>query len=350
MKTLEYIIGLQQKIVPELSSLVEKRYELLTYIRYHQPIGRRALASQMDLSESCVRNDIKLLREAGLLELSGLGVTVTSVGSEAVDQLRDYVNALHGFLATERCLEKELGIHKVKIVPGDSAKSECAFKELGRAAAQILADMISGNMVVAVSGGSTMAAVAEAIRGHMPDVVIVPTRGGLGENVERQANSVAAAMAGNLGGQYRLLHIPESLNDEALEAIKNTDSTISEIEELIRTADVMMHSIGRADVMVHRRNHAPKVAENICKFGVGEALGHYFSQDGKCIYTYCANGFRLNNLAGVGRTIAVAGGVQKAEAILAVIRAGSHDVLVIDEAAAKAIQLIIKAEKSQKTF
>jgi central glycolytic genes regulator len=350
VKTLEYIIGLQQKIVPEMSSLAEKRYELLTYIRYHQPIGRRALATQMNLSESAVRTDIKVLKDAGLVELSGLGVTATQEGWKAVDQLREYVKILHGFLVTERYLEKELGVNMVKIVPGDSTSDGCVFKELGRAAAEVLAEVLKDKMVVAVSGGSTMASVAAAVSGYLPDTLIVPTRGGLGENVERQANSVAAVMARNLGGQYRLLHIPEGLNDEALEAIKNTDSTVSEIEELIQKADVMIHSIGRADVMAHRRTHAPKVAENICKLGVGEALGHYFSQDGKCIYTYSTNGFRLNNLVGVGRTIAVAGGVNKAEAILAVIRAGSNDVLVIDEAAAGAIQLIIKAEKSQKTF
>lgn len=350
MNTLEYIIGLQQKIVPEMGGLAEKRYGLLNYIRYHQPIGRRALAVQMQLSESAVRHDIKVLRDAGLLELSGLGVAVTQEGLSLIDQLREYVEILHGLLVTERYLEQELGIRSVKIVPGDSEQDPCVFKDLGRAAAQILEELLKDGMVVAVSGGSTMASVANAVTGHLPELLIVPTRGGLGENVERQANSVAAVMARNFDGQYRLLHIPEGLNDEALEAIKNTDSTVSEIEELIRKADILIHSIGRADVMAMRRNHAPKVTENICRLGVGEALGHYFSQDGKCIYTYSTNGFRLNNLVGVGRTIAVAGGVSKAEAILAVIRAGSHDVLVIDEAAAGAIQLIIKAEKSQKTF
>lgn len=344
------IVSLQQKIAPELVDLIAERYDILSCIRYHQPIGRRALASRLELSECSVRNGIKVLKEAGLIALSGLGMSVTAQGQEAAGVMREYMDALHGLHGLEVYLEEALGINKVKIVPGNSRRDPHVFLELGRVASHFLSALLSDGMILAVSGGSTMAMVAEAVDGHLPLVTVVPTRGGLGENVERQANHVASVMAGNLGGQYRLLHIPEVLNDEALEALKETDSSIGEIEALIKQADVLVHSIGRADVMVGRRNHAPKVAETICRLGVGETLGHYFDLSGNCIYTYCTNGFRLNDLVGVGRKIAVAGGEDKAEAIIAVTRAGSNDILVIDEAAANIIQSIIKSEKSQKTF
>lgn len=350
MKELVSMINLQKKIAPELVDLVEERYNILNYIRYHQPIGRRALASQLKLSECSVRNGIKILKNSGLIHLSGLGMSVTSSGQVLVGELSEYVDALSNLPELELYLKEELGVRLVKIVPGDSAHDAHAFAKLGRVASRILAELLEDDMVIAVSGGSTMAAVAEAVDWHRPNTMVVPTRGGLGEQFERQANHVAAVMAGKLGGQYRLLHIPEILNDDALEALKVTDGSIVEIEALMKDADILIHSIGRADVMVSRRAHAPKVAEKICKLGVGETLGHYFDLDGQCIYTYCTNGFRLNDLVGVGRKIAVAGGVDKAEAIVSVIRAGSNDVLVIDEAAAGAIQSIIKSEQSQKTF
>lgn len=350
MENIEQIIRLQKKIAPELVNLIEERYNILKHIRYNQPIGRRALASQLELSECSVRNGVKVLKESGLIDLSGIGMTVTDDGRELIGELTDYMDALSDLANLEFYLQNELEVNEVKIVPGDSQSDRSVFLELGRAAARILVDVLSDNMIVAVSGGSTMAAVADLVDLHMPSILVVPTRGGLGERVERQANNVAAVMAERLGGQYRLLHIPETLNDEAFEAIKATDSTVAEIENLIKQADILVHGIGRADIMVNRRNHAPKVAENICKFGIGETLGHYFDLKGNCIYTYCHNGFRLNDLVGVGRKIAVAGGKQKAEAIIAVTRAGSKDVLVIDEAAARAIQSIIKSEQSQKTF
>ena len=66
------------------------------YLPYvHGPIGRRALAAQMDLSESGIRNDIRTLKETGMLEMSLLGVTVTPAGREVIAKLRRYVNAMH---------------------------------------------------------------------------------------------------------------------------------------------------------------------------------------------------------------------------------------------------------------
>ena len=40
----EKIIKLQQKVVPELIDLLEKRHDILRMICYNQPIGRRILA------------------------------------------------------------------------------------------------------------------------------------------------------------------------------------------------------------------------------------------------------------------------------------------------------------------
>lgn len=350
MKDINEIVDLQKKIVPELVSVIEERYSILKCIRYYQPVGRRVLASQLDMAENSVRNGVRALKEAGLIELSGIGMSITPAGRDMVDGLRAYMDALHGLGYLEQYLKRELGVGEVKIVPGDSERDGHVFLELGNVAAKALSEQLADGMVIAVSGGSTMAAVASSVEGHMPGAMVVPTRGGLGENAERQANHVASVMAGRLGGRYRLLHIPEVLTGEALDALKASDSSIVEIESLMKNADVLIHSIGRADIMAGRRRHAPKIAEKISEFGAGEALGRYFAIDGKCIYTYCANGFRLNDLAGVGRKIAVAGGKAKAEAIIAVVRAVRDDVLVIDESAAGKIQSIIKSEKAQKTF
>lgn len=350
MEELEKIINLQKRLAPEFADLTEERYRILRYIRYHQPVGRRVLAGRMELRECSVRNGVKILKDSGMIALSGVGMSVTPSGQEALDRLRPFMEALHGLAELERYLKRELEVSAVKIVSGDSTADAHVLRELGRVASEVLFDIAADGMVIAVSGGSTMAAVAGAVDWKLKESLVVPTRGGLGGKLERQANNVAAVMAKNLGGGYKLLHIPEILNDEALEALKATDRSIVEIEALIKGADVLIHGIGRADTMAGRRNHAPKIRENICRLGVGETLGHYFDLGGNCIYTYCTNGFRLNDLVGVGRKIAVAGGRDKAEAIIAVTRAGSKDVLVIDEAAAGAIQSIIKSEKSQKTF
>ena len=43
---MRYLLKIQEKIAPELISIVENRYIILRNIYYYQPIGRRALAEK----------------------------------------------------------------------------------------------------------------------------------------------------------------------------------------------------------------------------------------------------------------------------------------------------------------
>jgi central glycolytic genes regulator len=337
----EKIIRLQRKIAPDLVSVVEERYNILKHIQYAQPIGRRALAAVLGLSERVVRADVEFLKEAGLVDFSGLGMSVTEEGHNLIADLAQYVGILHGLTKLESTLAETLGIKHVVIVPGDSDSDQAVLRELGRTATGILSEYLQDNMVIAVSGGSTMATLAETISTSLPTVTVVPARGGLGEQVEYQANIIAAVMAAKLGGRYRLLHIPDGMSEEALEAVRASDPNVAEVADMIKHADVLIHGVGEAQTMALRRSHEPDIIHYITQNCVGEALGHYFSLDGHCVYTTNSVGFRLNDLAEVGKVIAVAGGRKKAEAIVAVTRAGSQDVLIIDEAAARAIQSII---------
>ena len=337
----EKIIILQRKIAPDLVAVVEERYNILKHIQYAQPIGRRALAAVLGMSERVVRADVEFLKDAGLVEFSGLGMSVTEDGHNLIADLAQYVGILHGLSKLESTLAEQLGIRQVIIVPGDSQTDQAVLRELGRTAAGVLTEYLQDNMIIAVSGGSTMARVAETVNVMLPSVTVVPARGGLGEQVEYQANIIAAVMATKLGGRYRLLHIPDGMNEEALDAVMASDVNVAEIADMIKHADILIHGIGDANTMARRRSHEADTIGFIVDNCVGEAWGHYFSLNGECIYTTNSVGFRLDDLAKVGKVIAVAGGRHKAEAIVAVTRAGSQDVLVIDEAAARAIQSII---------
>ena len=69
---LQEILELQRKIVPELVEVLEKRYNVLRTIYYNQPIGRRMLASELDLGERVVRNEIDLLKSQNLIRIKSI--------------------------------------------------------------------------------------------------------------------------------------------------------------------------------------------------------------------------------------------------------------------------------------
>ena len=59
-----------------------------------------------------------------------------------------------------------------------------------------------------------MAALAANISGSHPQTVVVPARGGLGDNVELQANTIATVLAQRMGASYRQLYVPDSVSEE----------------------------------------------------------------------------------------------------------------------------------------
>lgn len=340
---------LQRKIAPELVAAIEDRYAILRHIRYAQPVGRRALAVMLAASERTVRAHIDFLKVAGFIDFSPLGMSITNAGNEILDDLSDYVRALSGLSELEQELVEGLGLEQVIIIRGNCDEDTTVKRDLGRAAAGVLGQHLGDNMIIAVSGGSMMAQVAESISFYVPTTTVVPSRGGLGERVEYQANTIAAVMATKLGGKYRMLHIPDGVGEEALEVILARDVNVRAVAQMIKQADILLTGIGEAAAMASRRGFDRPTIEQLQQLGgIGEALGHYCTLKGEIVYTTSSVGLHLNDLAGIGKVVAVASGRQKAGAIVAVIAAGGQDILVTDEAAAKAIQAIINNKHIQE--
>ena len=93
---MDKIINLQKKIVPELTELLVERYRVLRQVSNEQPIGRRALAVQLNLSERILRSQVDFLKNCGLLNFSAAGMTVTDEGNAILRELADYVRKLQG--------------------------------------------------------------------------------------------------------------------------------------------------------------------------------------------------------------------------------------------------------------
>lgn len=340
------IIQLHRKIAPELITIIEERYNILRQVQYVQPIGRRALANALGIGERIVRSQVDFLKNAGLLDFTSIGMNVTAEGEQLIVDLADYIRLLHGLTLLEEELSQQLGLQRVIIIPGNSEVDLTVLRELGRAAASLIGQFVEDGMIIAVCGGETMSMVAESVNCSRPHSIVVPARGGLGERVELQANSIAAVMAAKLGGSYRLLHIPDGINEGALQVILQSDPQAKEIRELIQHTCVLVHGIGQADAMARRRNLENDVVKNILSKGaIGEALGHYCTIEGKIVHATSSVGLHLGDLASIHSVIAVAGGASKAAAIIAVARASRKGILVTDETAAKAMQAIIDSKK-----
>jgi central glycolytic genes regulator len=151
-------------------------------------------------------------------------------------------------------------------------------------------------------------------------------------------------MAKRTGGQYRLLHVPDHLSEEAYMSLIH-EPQVKDVLRVIRQAKMVVHGIGDALVMAERRKLAENELQRLRQDGaLAESFGYYFDRNGRVLHQMPTVGLHLEDIQQMETVIAVAGGRSKAHAIEAIMRFGQTDILVTDEGAAQAIVAHISDE------
>lgn len=333
------ILEIQKQLMPDLLDVMKKRYTVLHHIMISGVIGRRTLAGSLDITERVLRGEVEFLKSQGLLEIETSGMRITPAGQLLLDQMEPIIKEVFELTDLESQIRTTFGLSQVIIVPGDSDSSFFTKKELGRTGASILRKNVTNGDVIAVTGGSTMAEIAHHLSSSAPlkEAWFVPARGGLGESVEMQANTVASQMARKIGGKYRLLHVPDDLGEEAYQSLL-LEPSVKEIVSVVRNCRIVVHGIGDAMVMAKRRKVGDTIIGGLQQAGaLAEAFGYYFDTEGTVVHKMPTLGLQLEDIEQTELVIGVAGGKSKGKAIAAVLRFGHEDILVTDEAAAREI-------------
>ena len=332
------LIQAQKMIYPDLLEVMQKRYTILYTISLFEPIGRRGIVEQTRFPERFIRNEIELLQNQNLVQMTTKGMFITEIGKDIISNLHQFNRELSGISHLEKQLMLKIGIQKVIIVPGDCDQHEFIKQELGRATVKFLKTIVDRNVTIAVTGGTTMAAVAESmVPFEQYECVFVPARGGIGEKVENQANTIVAKMAKAEKGNYHLLHVPDPLSELLYQSLIK-ESSIADTLNIIKSANFVIHGIGDALTMASRRKTPQKVKEKLIEQkAVSEAFGYYFDADGNIVHKVRTLGIQLEDLSQTSYVLTVAGGKSKAQAIASYMIQGKSDVLITDEAAATEI-------------
>ncbi|WP_300561446.1 sugar-binding domain-containing protein [Companilactobacillus sp.] len=340
--TINSDLELLDLVAPDFIKTVEKRFRILQSIKLMEPVGRRVLADDLNVTERSLRTETDLLKNQGLINSSKSGMSLTKTGIQANGQLNKLLADFQGTALLEQQLSKKLGIDRCIVLPGNSDKQYRVVDSFGLHLNQLLGSILpNGKSLIAVTGGSTLARVARNLSPSLSknrDLLFLPARGGVGESVIIQANSVCAEMANRTHGQHRALYLPEDISEQSFESLQN-EASIKSVLDLIYRCDVVVHSIGTASVMAERRNLSDKDKLTITNSdAVAEAFGDFFDQNGKLVYKVPRIGLHVRDLANIKNVIAIAGGASKATAIEAYMKnAPSHTILITDEGASKMI-------------
>ena len=336
--------SLMQTLAPDLAAEMAQRALVLERIATMAPVGRRQLAAKLHLTEREIRACADKLREQGFINLDPAGMTLTDKAREILADVQAFTRAMNDLTGLEEELARHINADRVCIVSGDADVYAGVIDEVGRAAGQRVRGMLHSGATLAVSGGSTMAATARAMHSPSPlHVMVVPARGGWGRHVHTQANTLAAEIAGRLGGHHRLIHLPDYMDDAAKQEMLRLPD-VREVMELIQRADVILHGIGCAEEMLRdSKIAASQVRRLLAEGAVGESFGAYYDREGKCLLESSSIGVDLARLTPSCRMIAVAAGKRKAEAIISVLRHDRHALLVTDEGAAREMLRILSS-------
>jgi len=326
-------------VAPEVKDIMLKRYNILKIIRENQPIGRRMLAQEIVDTERRIRSETDNLRKLGLIIVESNGMFISKKGEDLIEDLEELSYKIKGLKKIESSLKDKLGIRDVYMVEGDSSKSNLVFKDLGKKTAKVVEGLIKEDVKIAIMGGTTMAVVAEQMeeKKYPENLLVLPGRGGMGESIDIQANSIASKLAKKIGAKYRLLHVPDNIKPEILEALK-TNPQIKNILTDLKEVNLLLFGLGRSEDMAIRRNLPELTRDELrIKKACVESLGFYFNEDGEAIMHSTSVGIALDDLQNIENAVCAAAGIKKAKAIYAFSKYYKKYILVTDEVTAKEI-------------
>jgi DNA-binding transcriptional regulator LsrR (DeoR family) len=250
----------------------------------------------------------------------------------------------------ERILEQVYGLDEVVICGSGSNRAD-TLAELGMAGANYLARCLNEQRVIAISWGTTLLALIEALAPHnLPDLRVVQMLGGLGRvESETYGADLTLRMAQMLGAKARLMPSPGIVGSRMVRDALLQDGNIAETLALAQRADLAVVGIGvpDRDTILHQSQIlTDKEIEELRASGaVGDIGLRFFDRDGRPI-DHPVNdrivGLDLAQMKQIPRMIGIAGGPGKYEVIRGALRGHLIDVLITDDVTAQ--QLLLDAK------
>lgn len=343
---MEIKLELLEAIAPEAAETLKTRYRILECVMYNQPVGRRAIAVDCNLTERHARTETDLMTARGFITSNHNGMIITEYGKAVYKSLGDVMHAVFGYSQKEEKLAKALGIKKVTIAKGDIDSGKLSFEAFGKVAAASVEQAITDGDTIAITGGSTLRCVADSFVPQIKhrDIKVVPGRGGIGSNPEIQSNTIASILADKLDAKSDILYLPDMLNPRIARTIMQ-EPNIKKIMATIKNVDLLIFGIGVSEEMATRRGLSKPIIDMIEQRGaVGEAFGYYFNESGDIVYLSHTIGITLDEMKNIDRIIGIAGGAKKAKAILSVMRNIKNTSLITDESAANELCRLLGIE------
>ena len=295
---------------------------------YREEMTQADIAQRLGLSTAKVNRLLQQAREQGYVN-----ITIRTPFQQLFD--------------LEARLKAVFGLQDAIVIPAVAESSSSPLNGFGAVAADFLLAHLRDGDVLAITPGTTVQAVAQALEATRPyQVVVVPVLGAIQGPIESDMNYLATNMAERLGGKAYQLHAPAFVDTREHCEVLRSMGPVKEILDIARRASIALLGVGTVDAEASRfvqftALSAEDLRHIACDYGgVGEITAQVYNIEGQpCGKEYADRviGLTLAEIRQIPFRIGVAATAAKALPIYGALRGGYLHALITDEAAAHGV-------------
>jgi DNA-binding transcriptional regulator LsrR (DeoR family) len=246
----------------------------------------------------------------------------------------------------EHALRERFQLQHVRVAAFGTAGN--ALADVGELAAEWLDENLQDGQIVALSWGSTLQAMVEALSVDRPRAVeVVPLVGGLSSTASlASGEELVRSMAARLGADHRYLHAPALLRSRAAQRALLAEPAIASSIEHALAADIALVGIGAVgtpstDQVIEGLHLTAVQRRALLDAGTaGDVCLRFFDADGRPVNSVARDrvlSVTLEELRRVPIVMGVAAGREKAPGALGALRGRIINSLVTDASLAHAV-------------
>jgi DNA-binding transcriptional regulator LsrR (DeoR family) len=267
--------------------------------------------------------------------------------------------------APEECLELEtelaqaFGLRSCHVAPDlndeNNSQPQASFAAVGASAARFLHGLIeqSGPTMIGVGKGRSLAAMVENLPTiNRPDIRFVSVSGSLTRNLSANPYDVVHKLVEKTGGEGYFLPVPYIAASVKEKQTLLAQSSVQDLLDLARQADVYIIGIGTIEGDAHVRQVGMVSEEEWHELhglgAVGDVMGSFVNTEGvpvKSDVNQHSVGLHIDDLKG-RPVVAVVGGDSKGAAVLGALNTGIITDLILGERSARHISQSLQVAKS----
>lgn len=287
---------------------------------YQLDYSQQEIAKKLDVSRPTVSRLLKQAKESGIVEI----------------KIHNPVEA--GALLTEQ-LKMKFGLKEVVVASVSEYDNALIKRQLGEVAANYLNKVVKDHDVIATSWGTTVYELATKLKKKpVSQTTVVQLNGGVSHSeTKTYASEIIHLFGEAFNTQTFLLPLPAIVDHIVVKQAIEADRHIRKILDLGKQANIAIFSVGSPvlDSVLLQAEYFSKDDQHLIQSkAVGEICSRFFDKSGQiCVENLNSRtiGIELDELAKKEKSILVAGGPKKLEAIYGALKGKYANVLITDE-------------------